>query len=173
MRAAEFSEWPNQFGVGNRDDVLRIEDARAQERHGNRRLEPGLTRTRRVRNEAYQSAIRVFGWDTDHQRRPNLGLAAMPRSTNQTSPRRGVIQIVRGDRVRGRGDRRPPGDPRPVERRAVRAPLDERVLPRVLTDPVPAALRIRQGASSWPASRNQSPMLCMVRQACCWFPRPN
>ena len=83
----------------NGDQILRIEHACAQERDGHGRLESGLAWTRGVRNKRDKSTIDVFtGMLMTSAGRT---FAAMPRSTNQTSPRRGdVIQVARDDRVR-------------------------------------------------------------------------
>jgi hypothetical protein len=86
--------------VRNGDQILRIEHACAQERDGHGRLESGLAWTRGVRNDRDKSAVGVLSGDmlTTSAGRT---FAAMPRSTNQTSPRRGdVIQAARDDRVR-------------------------------------------------------------------------
>jgi hypothetical protein len=99
MSTAEFSKRPNQFGVRNGDEILRIEHAHAQEgtdTAASNRDWRGLvvcgTSVTKARSLSSAGMLMTSAGRT---------FAAMPRSTNQTSPRRGdVIQAARDDRVR-------------------------------------------------------------------------
>jgi len=53
LSTAELSQRPNQLGVRNGDEILRIEHAHAQEGDGHSRLESGLAWTRGVRVSDY------------------------------------------------------------------------------------------------------------------------
>src|SRR5712691_3435718 len=83
-------------------------------------------------------------------------LAAMPRSTNQTSPRRAdFIQIARDDQDQQRDDPPPQPSRRPVGDRAEPNPHGARVRRPVPTDPRPEGPRIRPAVSCRPESWNQ------------------
>jgi len=87
-------------------------------------------------------------------------LAAMPRSTSQTSPRRAtVIQSTRADRARRRVGRRPRGDPRPVAGHAATTLHGGQAPPGLRSVPAPEVHRIPRSVFSPPGSCHQRPTM--------------
>jgi hypothetical protein len=58
--------------MGNRNEILSIERAGSEERHGHRRLESRLARTGRVGHQRDERSIDVFGWNADDDGRPHF-----------------------------------------------------------------------------------------------------
>jgi len=148
----------NQPGVRDGDEVLRVEDARFQEGHWNRRLESRLARTCRVRNNRDERSVGILSRHTHDDRGPDFG--RMPRSTSQTSPRRArLIQSTRADRARQTADRRRREDPRLVAGHAATRLHDGQAPPVLRSVLAPEARRIARSVFWQPGSCHQRPTM--------------